>query len=210
MCFHMKYSIGKMSYYFLCFIFDLQDIQPCLPTKESLSQLLISFIQFQEKNFGRKSCEPPIMRFPMRCFFDFKPGGSLCHFFSNIYRFKADQRLTKIDFDGTETYIRMLKEVYNKMTDQKCFRLPTAYIQSDIDDDLRKEITQILNDRQCEITEDQAQASHIIYPKLEHSPEDYARPSFKQGDYVMIHWYFLPESYDSWIPNTYDLPVSIN
>lgn len=149
----------------------------------------------------------------MRCFLDFKPGGSLCHIFANIYRFNTNQcrskelNVSEIVPEDEERYKEMSIEVFQKLIDQKCFRLPSVYIRSEIDDDMRNRIIGILKQKQCEITEDADQASHIIYPEVDHFPEDYARLLFKRGKNVMIHWYYLPETYDSWIPITFDLPV---
>lgn len=197
----------------------MQHIKSDSPTKESLSQLLISFIQFQETRFGkgaRSATQPlttPTTRLPMRCFYDFKPGGGLCHMFATMYRYKAEQRLEKFEFNLIETpckdndpNIKMTVEIEAKLIDVKCFRLPTVYIRPEVSDEVRDRITDILKRRQGEITEDEEEATHIIYPETE-TGENYARPSFKRGKNVMIHWYRMPESYDSWVANTFDLPV---
>lgn len=82
-----------------------------------------------------------------------------------------------------------------------------AYIHSDVTDAEKKKILAILNDH-CEVTEIEEEASHIIHKEKPYSADAYARPVFKQGNYIMIHWCYLPESYHSWIPNTFNLPVS--
>lgn len=198
----------------MCVFSAFQYVQSDPPTKESLSQLLISFIQFQETRFGKGASEPPSIRLPMRCFLDFKPGGSLCHIFSNMYRFKADQRWRKFEFNVTKTprkdkdpNMQMVNEIETTLIEQECLRLPVAYIRPEVDDELREQITKILTNHQCEITEDEEEASHIIYPEVDMLPDDYARPSFKKAKHVMMHWYYFPESYDSWVPNTFDIPV---
>lgn len=183
-------------------------------TKESLSQLLISFIQYQETRFGKGATEPATTRLPMRCFLDFSPGGSLCHIFSNMYRYKSDNRWKKFDFNVTKTARKdkdqnapMAIDVADNLIEQECFRLPTAYIRPEVDDELREQISDILKDRQCTITEDEDGATHIIYPEADQLPDDYGRPAFKRGKNVMMHWYYLPESYDTWVPISFDLPV---
>lgn len=193
-----------------------QYVQSDPPTKESLSQLLISFIQFQETRFGKGASDPPSTRLPMRCFLDFKPGGSLCHIFSNMYRYKADQRWRKFEFNTTKTArkdkdpnIQMALEIETTLIEQECLRLPVAYIRPEVDEELRERITAILTSHQGETTEDEEEATHIIYPEVDTSPDDYARPSFKRGKNVMMHWYYLPESYDSYVSNTFDLAVSV-
>lgn len=170
-------------------------------------------MQFQETFLNRKASQPVTMRLPMKCFLDFEPGGSICHIFSTMYHQNADQQWATFDFDVNNTalkdsYIQMSKEVFEKLVEHKCFRLPTLYIRHDISDDLRKQISNILKNHQCDVTDNQNEATHIIYPEIDLLPEDYARPSFKRGKFVMLHWYYLPESYDSWIEDTFNLPVN--
>lgn len=175
---------------------------------------------------------PPIMRVPMRCFLDFQLGRSLCHIFAIMYYYKTnledskpcDQQWTKFNFDASQETIskttndvasdmdlnmHVSQKIYEKLIEVKCFYLPTAYIRPEIADDQRKRITDILKTRQCEIVDDENHATHIIYQALEHASEDYARPILKEGDNVIVHWYYLPESYDSWIPNKFVLPVRL-
>lgn len=203
---------------FVCVcVVTFQYVQPDPPTKETLSSLIISYIQFQETRFGKSASEPPNIRLPMRCFMDFKPGGALCHIFSVMYRTKFDQRWRKFEFNATKTPRKdkdpnmvLASEILQTLTDQQCIRLPVAYIRPEVDDDLREEITEFLHKNQGEIAENEKDATHIIYPEVDALPDDYARPSFKRGKNVMMHWYYLPESYDSWVPNTFELPVSFS
>lgn len=198
-------------------LFNFQYIQADPPTKESLAQLLIQFIQYQETKLGKHAADPPSTRLPMRCFLDFKPGGSLCHIFSNMYRYKTDQRWRKFEFNVTKAQARKDKDVNQQLcgeieetlTEGQFFRLPTVYIRPEVDADLRERIKHILESHQGEIIDDENEATHIIYPMVDPFPDDYARPVFRRGKHVMIHWYYLPESYDSWTVNNLDLPVSI-
>lgn len=176
--------------------------------------MLISYLQFQENRFGKGASEPLMTRLPMRCFLDFKPGGSVCQIFSNMYRVKADQRWRKFEFNLTKTsrkdkdpVMQMASDIEQQLIENELYLLPVAYIRPEVDEDLREEVTEILKNRSCEITTDESKATHIIYPEVDALPDDYARPSFRRGKNVMIHWYYFPESYDSWVPNTFDLPV---
>lgn len=165
---------------------------------------------------GKGVTDPPSTRLPMRCFLDFKPGGSLCHIFSNMFRYKVDQRWRKFEFNVTKNQRKdkdpnhpLSVEIETTLIEQECLRLPVAYVRPDVDPELRERITEILTNHQGEITEDEEEATHIIYPEIDPLPDDYARPSFKRGKNVMMHWYYLPESYDSWVPNSFELPVSV-
>lgn len=185
------------------------------PTKESLAQLLIQFIQYQETKLGKNAVDPQYTRLPMRCFMDFKPGGSLCQIFSNMYRYKTDQRWRKFEFNVTKAQSRkdkdpimqLLNEIETALIEAECLRLPVAYIRPEVDSVLRERITQIISSHQGEITEEEEEATHIIYPVEDPSADDYARPMFRRGKNVMIHWFYFPESYDSWVVNNFELPV---
>lgn len=193
-----------------------QYVQSDPPTKESLAKLLVEFMQYQETRLGKNATDPQSTRLPMRCFLDFKPGGSLCHIFSNMYRYKTDQRWRKFEFNVTKAQARKDKdpnlqlfvEIETALIEAECLRLPVVYIRPEVDEELRDNIIEIITHHQGEITEDEEDATHIIYPKVDPLPEDYARPTFRRGRHIMMHWYYLPESYDSWIANTFELPVS--
>lgn len=194
--------------------FHAQHVQSDPPTKESLSQLIISYIQYQETRLGKGSADKPSRRLPMRCFVDFTSNGSLCHIFSTMYRYKSDQRWRKFEFNVTkkqskdkDPYIQMTNEIETSLIDQEFLRLPKAFIRPEVDDELRDKITSMLTNYQGVITNEEDEASHIIYPDVDPLPDDYARPAFKKGKHVMMHWYYLPDSYDSWVANSFDLPV---
>lgn len=179
--------------------------------------MLIEFIQYQETKLGKNANDPQSTRLPMRCFLDFKPGGSLCHIFSNMYRYKCDQRWRKFEFNVSKAQSRKDKdpnsqlfvEIETALIEEECLRLPVAYIRSEVDAELRERVTDILTRHQGEITTDVKEATHIIYPIADPFQEDYARPTFKRGKNVMMHWYYLPESYDSWVPASFELAVKV-
>uniref|UniRef100_A0A1B0DH08 Uncharacterized protein n=2 Tax=Phlebotomus papatasi TaxID=29031 RepID=A0A1B0DH08_PHLPP len=182
------------------------------PTKESLAQLVIQFIQYQEAKLGKNAVDPPTTRLPMRCFLDFKPGGALCNIFTAMYRYKSEQRWKKFDFTVTKNTSRkdpntqMLVEIETALIEAECLRLPVVYIRPDVDKALAAKVKDIIMKHQGELTEDEEEATHIIYPVIDPLPEEYARPAFKRDKNVMMHWYYFPESYDSWLPNNFDLP----
>ncbi|GAB0092331.1 SWI/SNF complex subunit SMARCC2 [Sergentomyia squamirostris] len=182
------------------------------PTKESLAQLAIQFIQYQETKLGKNAVDPPTTRLPMRCFLDFKPGGALCNIFTAMYRYKTEQRWKKFDFTVTKNTSRkdpntqMLVEIETALIEAECLRLPVVYIRPEVEKALAGKIKDIITKHQGELTEDEEEATHIIYPVVDPLPEEYARPAFKRDKNVMMHWYYLPDSYDSWLVNNFDLP----
>lgn len=141
-------------------------------------------MQFQQKIFGKGSSEIQTMHLAMRCFFH---SDSLCHIFLKMYDYKANRKWENFDFEDEPHYIAMSKEINAHLINIKYFQLPTIHIRHDVDDKLREKITNILKERQGKITQDENQASHIIYPEIEPLPSEYARPLFKRGTHVMMH-----------------------
>lgn len=192
-----------------------------------MSQVLTSLIQFQETYFGKNARKPPTMRLPMRCFLDFEPGGNICCIFSCMFcnktgkgwehfKTRVDDAKKKTQRDAQldtrldiKSSIELATKIRQSLLDKHFLQLPIAYIRPEVGEKVRERITDILRDCKCELTSDEDQASHIIYPETDPLPDEYARPSFKSGKNVMIHWYYLPESYESWVPNTFDLPVRL-
>ncbi|CAD7093415.1 unnamed protein product [Hermetia illucens] len=180
-------------------------------TKESLSQLLIQFMQYHENKLGKTAIEPPITKIPMKCFLDFKPGGGLCVLFATMFRF---QRGKKFDFSvknppRKDPYNQLLIEIETALIEADCFRLPFVYIRPEVDKQLAARIKEIMASRRVEVVLDEEEATHVIYPIIDPYPDEYARPAFKRGQHVMMHWYYYPDSYDSWTLNIFDLPETV-
>uniref|UniRef100_A0A1B0AJ93 SWI/SNF complex subunit SMARCC2 n=1 Tax=Glossina pallidipes TaxID=7398 RepID=A0A1B0AJ93_GLOPL len=185
-------------------------------TKESLAQLLIQFLQYVEAKLGKNSTKPPATRIPMRCFLDFKPNGGLCTIFANMFRFRNDQRGKKFDFTigknpSKDPNIQLLNDIEQALVEADLYRIPYIYIRPEVDMDkqLATRLREILGTRRVEIVSNEEDATHIIYPVVDPHHDEYARPIFKRGSHVMLHWYCLPESYDTWTPNIFDLPDNV-
>ncbi|XP_017846853.1 SWI/SNF complex subunit SMARCC2 isoform X2 [Drosophila busckii] len=184
-------------------------------TKESLAQLLVLFLQYVEAKLGKNSTEPPATRIPMRCFLDFKNGGGLCIIFSTMFRFRAEQRGKKFDFSigknptRKDPNIQLLIEIEQALVEADLYRIPYIYIRPEIEKSFESRLREILDNRRVEIVTEEEEATHIVYPVVDPHPDEYARPIFKRGNHVMLHWYYFPESYDSWTVNNFDLPDNI-
>lgn len=100
-------------------------------------------------------------------------------------------------------------EIESSLIDAEIFRLPMIFIRPEVERALAAKIREIITNHQAELTEDEEESTHIVYPDVDPLPEEYARPMFKRDKNVMLHWYYFPESYDSWAPNNFDLPDNV-
>ncbi|KAH0808964.1 hypothetical protein GEV33_013827 [Tenebrio molitor] len=51
----------------------------------------------------------------------------------------------------------------------------------------------------AQLAETEEMATHICYSPVDPVEEEYGRPVFKREKMVMMHWYYFPNSYDTWI-----------
>lgn len=160
------------------------------------------------------AARPAVIRLPMWCARDFRPGGCLCHIFSSMYAFKTNQKWTEFESEmnnyknNAKRLTDMSKEIFQNLIGNKCLRLPTVYIRPEITNESREEIKSLLIERTLgELTDDADFATHILYEKSDDVTATYARPLFKQGQNIMMHWCYLPQSYDTFTPNKFDLSV---
>ncbi|XP_035453405.1 SWI/SNF complex subunit SMARCC2 isoform X2 [Spodoptera frugiperda] len=185
-------------------------VQTDPPTKEGLAQLVIQLIQYQENKLGKNASDPPFLRLPMKVFMDMKPGGSLCTVLATMFRFKSEQRWRKFDFQNPsrkDLNVQMMMEIESSLLGAEVIRSPCVFIRPDVDKATANKVKDIVGNHQGEICEDEEDATHIVYPTVDPLEEEYARPVFRRGNHVLVHWYYLPDSHDTWAQA--DLPVDV-
>ncbi|XP_050355107.1 SWI/SNF complex subunit SMARCC2 isoform X2 [Nymphalis io] len=188
-------------------------VQTDPPTKEGLAQLVIQLIQYQENKLGKNATDPPFMRLPMKVFMDMKPGGSLCTVLATMFRFKSEQRWRKFDFQvgknpsRKDLNVQMMMEIESSLLGAEVIRSPCIFIRPEVDKATANKVKDIIVNHQGEICEDEEDATHIIHPAVDPLEEEYARPVFRRGNSVLVHWYYFPDSHDTWAQS--DLPVDV-
>lgn len=119
------------------------------------------------KTFGVFGNNKEHMLLPVECVRDFIPGGSLCRFFAFLYRNYPHIKRAN-DFN-----IQIHNALCHHLMDGKYFRLPTAFIRSEVEHDLREKITGIFKKYNCLVTEDEDDASHIIFPQKDKAEDQF-------------------------------------
>uniref|UniRef100_A0A3B3S5I7 SWI/SNF related BAF chromatin remodeling complex subunit C2 n=1 Tax=Paramormyrops kingsleyae TaxID=1676925 RepID=A0A3B3S5I7_9TELE len=179
-------------------------IQAEPPTNKSLSSLVVQLLQFQEEVFGRHVSNPPLTKLPIKCFLDFKSGGSLCHILAAAYKFKSDQGWRRFDFQNPsrmDRNVEMFMTIEKSLVQNNCLSRPIIYLSADIEPKLMGKLKDIIKRHQGSVTEDKSTSSHVVVPipaSLEE--EEWVRPVMKRDKQVLLHWGYSPDSYDTWIP----------
>ncbi|XP_052059233.1 SWI/SNF complex subunit SMARCC2-like isoform X1 [Mytilus californianus] len=178
-------------------------IQADPPTNKSLSSLVIQLLQFQEETFGKHVKNPAITKLPMKCFLDFKAGGSLCHIIAAVYKFKSDQGWRRFDFQSPsrmERNVEMFLQIERSLVANKCLTMPCIFMSPELDKQLTGRLKDIAKRHQGSVTDDEDDATHIVNPVTEDpSEEEYVRLVSKRDKYAMVHWINFPDSYDTWV-----------
>ncbi|KAM9319968.1 SWI/SNF complex subunit SMARCC2 [Gastrophryne carolinensis] len=179
-------------------------IQAEPPTNKSLSSLVVQLLQFQEEVFGKHVSNAPLTKLPMKCFLDFKVGGSLCHILAAAYKFKSDQGWRRFDFQNpsrVDRNVEMFMNIEKSLVQNNCLSRPNIYLHSDIESKLQSKLKDIVKRHQGTVTEDKSHASHVVYPAPSNlEEEEWVRPILKRDKQVLLHWGYYPDSYDTWIP----------
>lgn len=82
--------------------------------------------------------------------------------------------------------------------------VPSIFVRPDVDKNTATKVKEVVRKHQGTVVENEADATHIIYPPVDPLEEEYARPCMRRERSVLIHWYYFPDSYDSWA--TVELP----
>ncbi|XP_074791838.1 SWI/SNF complex subunit SMARCC2 isoform X4 [Natator depressus] len=179
-------------------------IQAEPPTNKSLSSLVVQLLQFQEEVFGKHVSNAPLTKLPIKCFLDFKAGGSLCHILAAAYKFKSDQGWRRFDFQNPsrmDRNVEMFMTIEKSLVQNNCLARPNIFLHQEIEPKLLGKLKDIIKRHQGTVTEDRSNASHVVFPvpgNLEE--EEWVRPVMKRDKQVLLHWGYFPDSYDTWIP----------
>ncbi|XP_075758018.1 SWI/SNF complex subunit SMARCC2 isoform X2 [Pelodiscus sinensis] len=179
-------------------------IQAEPPTNKSLSSLVVQLLQFQEEVFGKHVSNAPLTKLPIKCFLDFKAGGSLCHILAAAYKFKSDQGWRRFDFQNPsrmDRNVEMFMTIEKSLVQNNCLARPNIFLHQELEPKLLGKLKDIIKRHQGTVTEDRNNASHVVFPvpgNLEE--EEWVRPVMKRDKQVLLHWGYFPDSYDTWIP----------
>merc|ERR1719410_2471189 len=174
------------------------------PTAKGLSQLVIQFIEMQETYLGRKAKNAPLVRLPVRLFYDFSTkgdGGSLCNILSALYKYKSDQGWRRFDLGSPsrkDANLQMCLRVEEHLIEQNLHKVPVVYLKDNLREKDKEKVKDLVKKRGGQITTDKQDATHIIHPKVDPNPDLYCKPVFRRGDKCLVHFIQMPDSSDNW------------
>ena len=137
--------------------------------------------------------------FKVRYFNNFIPDGSLCHILAAMYKFKHEQGWRRFDLNSPsrkEANLQMCIKMEEALVEQEIHFVPKLFLSKQLNKDENKEdkdkVKEIAKKRGFAIVDDEAEATHILYPASDPDGEAYARPVFRKGDKCLVHFYRFP------------------
>lgn len=182
-------------------------VQAEAPNNKGLAELIKQLIQFQEDAFGKHVSKPPLTRLPMKVFMDLGAGGSLCHVLASAFKFKVDQGWRRFDFQSpsrVDRNVELFLNIERSLKEKGLLLLPKVYFSSNVESKQLIKMRDVVKRHQGSIVEEKEKATHIVHsaPPSSNSDDEWIRPIVKRDKQVLVHWWYHPDSYDSWIPTS--------
>lgn len=180
-------------------------------TPRSLSLLTGNLRQFVETALGRHGnphFKSKITKFPHRLFMDYKPAGALDIMLCACLNFKALHGLRRLEFsnvDKRDFYFDLLLRIDRALRQAALLPTVKVFFSPALPISEHPALSGTVHKRGITVTSPAA-ATHVVYPDppettaAETEGTDYCRPLQIVDNNAFVHWWYYPDSYDSWIP----------
>ena len=173
------------------------------PTNKALATLTAQLLQFQEDNFGHDVSKPLLTKLPMKVFQDFSSGGGLSQIMATVFKTKAEQGWRRFDFQSPsrmDRNVELFLNIEKSLKETKHISVPQIYIMPEVDAKTAIKLRDIVKRHNGALVEEKELATHLVYgPPSPMPDEDWLRPIARQDDRVQVHWWYFPDSYDTWL-----------
>lgn len=93
----------------------------------------------------------------------------------------------------------MFQNMEKALISAKLYTLPIIFIKPEVEKGVAQKVKEIVRRRNGQIVETEETATHIIYGSVDPLKDEYGRPVSKREKMVMMHWYYFPNSFDTWV-----------
>ena len=153
-----------------------------------------------------------------RSYTDFSPLDTTVSLYKVLlacFVFLSEHQVTKWDMSSDAqrtTYVEMIAHVRAELRSQGLIPTPRIAVSSDVTEAEKTHLRAIATDLECEWPDDAARATHILRPATSDAaptapegskpPEsEYFRTLAHHEKHVLIHVWYRPDSYDTWLPD---------
>ncbi len=179
-------------------------------TPRALASLTAQLRTFMETALGRMSRireRTTLMKLPHRVWFDYAPKGALDIILCTVLSYKATHQLRRLEFksdSATDSLLRMVSVVERNL--RRAGKIPSVkvFCSGAIPLGAREKLREICK-RRSAWTDDVKEATHIIHndppgtTREETKDTDYCSTLEIKGDMAYVHWWYYPDSYNTWV-----------
>ncbi|CAG8462018.1 4040_t:CDS:2 [Scutellospora calospora] len=189
---------------------DLSQQYPDLSsvTSKELSLFLGHFQKFQEDVLGRQA--PRFDKIPPKIpgkLFKFEPPPGLntpiYHIIRAAYKFRGQKKWKRWEWElNRNDLIEMVKQIRNHLESKGFIKKPMILLRESVGGTHRQELIEHVNNLGGQVVHDVVRATHTIHATNEHNDdadEEWYRTLEKKDGKVLLHWWYYPDSYDSWL-----------
>ncbi|CAN8062235.1 unnamed protein product [Agarophyton chilense] len=184
--------------------------EPSDVTARSLALLTAQLRHFIETVLGKHALPSTrvVTKFPHKFFVDYRSEGALYVILRACLNFKYLHGLRRFEFsnpDRNTSNFDLLTRIEKSLKEARMLPLVKVFFIRAIPSSSQPELRAIVQKRGTVVSTSSA-ATHIVYPDppgttvAETHGTDYCRPLELQQDVALVHWWYHPDSYDSWIP----------
>lgn len=183
--------------------------EPSHVTVRALSVLTGHLRAFVESTLGKGSNRETrsITKFPHHLFTDYRPDGALYNMLCVCLNFKYLHGLRRIEFSNIDKRgfnFDLLGRIEKSLKQARLLPLVKVYFSPSLPKDVQPAMRAIVTKRGAVVSTASA-ATHVVYPDppgttvAETAGTDYCRPLKFKDATALVHWWYYPDSYDSWI-----------
>ncbi|PRW57272.1 SWI SNF complex [Chlorella sorokiniana] len=174
--------------------------------KRSLAQLIGGLAQFMEDALGVNALYKPFTRLPARLLYDTSVDGPLAIIAAACSEHVKTRNLKRIEWlapqmrkENMELFGRIRAELLRS----GYVRTPVVYVHPANGPAVPK-LQEAVRSLKGDLAQSESGATHVVHPMAEGVSLDdsqrYARLLEVQGSQAKVHWWYLPDSYDEWVP----------
>ncbi|KAI9493464.1 hypothetical protein BDB00DRAFT_823167 [Zychaea mexicana] len=194
---------------------ELHDQQADLSLQaRDLSLLIGQLQQYQQDHLGVHSTRPnnAPLRIPAKLFkFDenqaLTTDSPVYFILRAAYTYRIKHNWRKFDFGPSKKSKNadLIKGIREELQQAGLIISATIGLSDTVPDSARKTIKSLAKKIHLQVLDDASEATHILHGPLheyEVGEEEWFRTLEKRDRNVLVHWWYFPDSYDSWLPQT--------
>lgn len=105
-----------------------------------------------------------------------------------------------------DTIISLLGYIRDALVEGGHWKLPVLYFDASVKSTQASKMAAIAKKHACTVTSEFSECTHVIMPYSGSDPidgvEEWTAAVAQEGDKTLIHWWYYPDSHDTWVPSS--------